>query len=336
MSLGQPLISIFTSEEQELLQKMERQRILLRRKPLLWIVATVILVIGLSITTILIEVEVKYRDKAWPFVVMLLLALFFFGCVAWLTFRFPERDVLSRNYKKLILRRLAPKALSGWAFASSHRLMNEDIKQSGLFKDKANRIAREDYLFGPAGKVVSEVYQIALQAETVLASEGKSGFLIQRETPTNYFYGYFYRVHCPVIFPCSVWVFPKKRKVAGEVDDWVELTEDKYAHNQNRIKFESGDPAFDEKFVVYTDDFSLTLVTAVMNAQRREGLLQFERMFSTACAVSFTTNKVYVMIGCDNDPLDISLHEKIDETLLQKHFEELARMKDVATLVTCL
>jgi hypothetical protein len=327
------LLSFFSPEEQETLSKMETQRILLRRKPMLWIIASIVFIIGMSIVTVIIEVEIKYRDKAWPYVIMIFLALCFFGCVAWLTFMFPERDTISRNYKRLTLRRLAPKALPGWAFASSHRLMNEDIRQSGLFRDKANRIAREDYLFGPAGKVVAEVYQIALQAETILASQGKTGFVLQREIPVNTFYGYFYRIHCPVIYPCNVWVFPKKRKKGGEVDDWAELTEEKYAKNESLFTYETNDVAFQEAFSVYTNDPTGLLFRSVITQQRRENLLQLNELFSTAIAVSYTTNKVFVMIGSEADPLDISLRTPIDEKLLQVHFDELARLKDVAMLV---
>lgn len=333
MSANGSFFSLFTPEEQETIKKLETQRIVLRRKPLLWIISSSVFIIVMGIMAWLIEIE-RYHDKAWPFVVMLIVVLGFFGCVAWLTFKFPERDNLSRRYKRLALRRLAPKVLPGWVFATSHRLMNEDIKKSGLFRDKANRIAREDYLFGPAGKVVAEVYQIALQTEMPVTSQGKGGMIIQRELPTNYFYGYFYRVHCPVIFPCDVWVFPKKRKLAGEVDDWAELTEERYSQSSTRKKFVSGDAAFDEAFSVYTNDPSLAFAGSIMTKTRRENLLQLDRMFSTSCAVSYTTNKVYVMIGYADDPLDISLKREIGEELLKQHSEELARMKDVALLVT--
>lgn len=326
--------SLFSPEEQETLKKLETQRIILRRKPLLWIASSTVFIVVMAIMSYLIEIE-KYSDKAWPFVIMLVVTLGFFGSVAWLTFKFPERENLSRRYKRLMLRRLAPKMLPGWAFATSHRLMNEDIKKSGLFRDKANRIAREDYLFGPVGKVVAEVYQIALQAEMPETRAVKSG-LVPRELPTNYFYGYFYRVHCPVIFPCDVWVFPKERKAAGEVDDWAELTEGKYAQNAARKKFITGDAAFDEKFSVYTNDASLVFAASVITPSRRQNLLQLDRMFATSCAVSYTTNKVYVMIGCPDDPLDMSLKEPIGEALLQRHAEELARMKDVAGLVAAV
>ena len=329
-----PFIPLFSPEEQETIRKLEQQRIILRRKPMLWIISTSIFIVIMGLLAALIEIE-KYGDKAWPFVVMLFVVLGFFGCVAWLTFKFPERENLSRRYKRLMLRRLAPKILPGWVFATSHRLMNEDIKKSGLFRDKANRIAREDYLFGPVGKVVAEVYQITLQTETPVAGQGKSGgMIIQRELPTNYFYGFFYRVHCPVIFPCDVWVFPKQRKISGEVDDWAEVTEEKYAQSSSRKKFVTGDAAFDEKFSVYTNDLSLVFAASIMTSPRRQNLLQLDRMFATSCAVSYTTNKVYVMIGYSDDPLDISLKEEIGEGLLKRHSEELARMKDVAALVS--
>jgi hypothetical protein len=333
MSNGGPYYQLFTAEEQETLKKLETQRIILRRKPLLWIASSSVFISVMAVMGWVIEIE-KYSDKAWPFVVILIVVLGFFGTVAWLTFKFPERENLSRRYKRTALRRLAPKVLPGWVFATSHRLMNEDIRKSGLFRDKANRIAREDYLFGPAGKVVAEVYQIALQTETPVASQGKSGMIIQREQPTNYFYGYFYRVHCPVIFPCDVWVFPKQRKLAGEVDDWAELTEEKYSQSNTRKKFVSGDSEFDERFSVYTNDPSLAFAATIMTKTRRDNLLQLDKIFATSCAVSYTTNKVYVMIGYKSDPLDISLRQEIGESLLKQHAEELARMKDVALLVT--
>jgi hypothetical protein len=245
-----------------------------------------------------------------------------------LSFKFPERDAISWKYKRMMLRRLVPKVLPGWVSSSSHRLMNEDIRRSGLFRDKANRIAREDYLFGPAGKVVAEVYQIELESESNAGSKNLSPY----EIPSNHFYGFFYRVHCPVIFPCDVWVFPKQRKITGEVDDWAEITEEKYATSASRKHITTGDAEFDERFSVYTNGTQHAL--EILTPKRRQNLLQVDRLFSTACAISFTTNKVYAMIGFTSDPLDVMMKKEIGETLLQHHAEELSRMKDVAILIS--
>src|SRR5574337_845792 len=118
MAVNGSLFALFTPEEQDTLKKLDQQRMVLRRKPLLWIISSSVFII--------------------VFVIMLIVTVLFFGSVAWLTFKFPERENLSRRYKRLVLRRLAPKVLPGWVFASSHRLMNDDIKKSGLFRDKAN------------------------------------------------------------------------------------------------------------------------------------------------------------------------------------------------------
>jgi hypothetical protein len=321
------ILEWFSAEEKQALEKLETQRIVLRRKPVLWIVVSTvfILVIGGMIT---IHEMTKYQDAAWPVVIMLIVTLGFFGCVAWLSFKFPERDTISWKYKRLMLRRLVPKILPGWVSSSSHRLMNEDIRKSGLFRDKANRIAREDYLFGPAGKVVAEVYQIALEVDEKNAGIG------MLEMPNNHFYGFFYRVHCPVIFPCDVWVFPRHRKIDGEVDDWAELSEGKYAHNTARKNIKTGDAAFDERFSVYTNDVSR--VMDILSQKKRTNLLEVDRLFSTACAFSYTENKVYTMIGFSDDPLDIHMKKEIGPALLSNHAEELARMKDVAMLVSAM
>lgn len=303
------------------------QRIVLRRKPVLWVLVSTVFIVVIGVMIVIHEMT-KYQDAAWPVVIMLVVTLGFFGCVAWLSFKFPERDTISWKYKRMMLRRLVPKILPGWVSSSSHRLMNEDIRKSGLFRDKANRIAREDYLFGPAGKVVAEVYQIALEVESNSGNDKGIGIL---EMPNNHFYGFFYRVHCPVIFPCDVWVFPRQRKIDGEVDDWAELSEGKYAHSA-RKNIKTGDAEFDEHFSVYTND--VARVMQILTPKRRQNLVEVDRLFSTACAFSYTENKVYAMIGFSNDPLDIHMKKEIGETLLHCHAEELGRMKDVATLVS--
>jgi len=306
------------------------QRVSLRRKPILWIFVVSVFVVTIGIMASIHELT-KYQDAAWPVVVMLIVTLGFFACVAYLSFKFPERDAISWKYKRMMLRRLVPKVLPGWVSSSSHRLMNEDIKKSGLFRDKANRIAREDYLFGPAGKVVAEVYQISLESEFNSSSSKNSG-ISPFEIPSNHFYGFFYRVHCPVIFPCDVWVFPKQRKIDGEVDDWAEITEEKYASSTSRKHITTGDVDFDERFSVYTNGAQHAL--EILTPKRRQNLLQVDRLFSTACAISYTTNKVYAMIGFANDPLDVIMKKEIGETLLHVHAEELSRMKDVAILIS--
>jgi hypothetical protein len=321
------ILDWFSPDEKQALQKLEMQRVVLRRKPVLWVIVSTVFIVVIG-TMIVFHEMTKYQDAAWPVVIMLVVTLGFFGCVAWLSFKFPERDTISWKYKRLMLRRLVPKILPGWVSSSSHRLMNEDIRKSGLFRDKANRIAREDYLFGPAGKVVAEVYQIALEVESNSANDKGMGLL---EIPNNHFYGFFYRVHCPVIFPCDVWVFPRHRKIEGEVDDWAELSEGKYAHSA-RKNIKTGDAEFDEHFSVYTNDVSR--VMDILSMRRRQNLVEVDRLFSTACAFSYTENKVYAMIGFANDPLDIHMKKEIGETLLQCHAEELGRMKDVATLVS--
>lgn len=321
------ILDWFSPDEKQTLQKLEVQRVVLRRKPVLWVIVSTVFVIVLGVMIVFHEMT-KYQDAAWPVVIMLVVTLGFFGCVAWLSFKFPERDNISWKYKRLMLRRLVPKILPGWVSSSSHRLMNEDIRKSGLFRDKANRIAREDYLFGPAGKVVAEVYQIALEVGSTPANDKGLGLM---EIPINHFYGFFYRVHCPVIFPCNVWVFPRHRKIEGEVDDWAELSEGKYAHSA-RKNIKTGDAEFDEHFSVYTND--VARVMDILTIRRRQNLVEVDRLFSTACAFSYTENKVYAMIGFANDPLDIHMKKEIGETLLQGHAEELGRMKDVATLVS--
>lgn len=329
MAIPSSILDWFSTEEKQALQKLERQRIVLRRKPVLWVVVSTIFIIVIGVMVTIHEMT-KYQDAAWPVVIMLVVTLGFFGCVAWLSFKFPERDTISWKYKRMMLRRLVPKILPGWVSSSSHRLMNEDIRKSGLFRDKANRIAREDYLFGPAGKVVAEVYQIALEVDSNEKNKGL-GIL---EVANNHFYGFFYRVHCPVIFPCNLWVFPRQRKIDGEVDDWAELSEGKYAHSSARKNIKTGDAAFDEHFSVYTNDAvrAMDILTPV----RRKNLVEVDRLFSTACAFSYSENKVYAMIGFADDPLDINMKKEIGETLLQRHAEELRRMKDVATLVSSM
>ncbi|HTL81720.1 MAG TPA: DUF3137 domain-containing protein [Bacteroidia bacterium] len=329
MSAQRTYFSLFTEEEQEKLHKLEKQRIILRRKPALWIIASTLFLAVMGIMGGVIEMA-EYGNSVWPYVIMLVAVLGFFGFVAWITFKFPDRDSLSYKYKRMMLRRVVPHILPGWVFASSHRLMNEDIRKSGLFRDKANRIAREDYLFGPAGKVVAEVYQITLQSESSSNRDPRTGAVIQREIPTNHFYGYFYRVHCPVIFPCEVWVFPKKKKASGETDEWALLTDQKYSKAHHIAKFESGDPDFDSRFNVYTTDPKLA--TRIISENRRKSLAEMDRLYASAIAVSYTENKVYVMVGYADDPLDIHLKNEIGEKLLKEHADELSRMKDVALL----
>jgi hypothetical protein len=325
------ILDYFSDEEKQLLRKLESQRVVLRRKPILWILVVCIFIVVIGVMAGIHELQ-KYMDAAWPVVVMLITTLGFFACVAWLSFKFPERDTISWKYKRLMLRKLVPKFLPGWVSSSSHRLMNDDIRKSGLFRDKANRIAREDYLFGPAGKVVAEVYQIALQVESDESRAGKG--LGVMEIPTNHFYGFFYRVHCPVIFPCNAWVFPRHRKIDGEVDDWAEISEGKYAHNASRKKITTGDPEFDGHFSVYTNDPER--IMEILAPKRRKNLIEVDRLFSTACAFSYTENKVYAMIGFSDDPLDINMKKEIGETLLHQHAEELGRMKDVASLISSI
>ncbi|MCX6310259.1 MAG: DUF3137 domain-containing protein [Bacteroidetes bacterium] len=325
------ILELFSEEEKQLLQKLESQRIVLRRKPVLWIL--VISLFG-TITALMAGIHelTQYQDSSWPVVVVLVITLGFFGAVAWLSFKFPERDTISWKYKRMMLRRLVPKFLPGWVSSSSHRLMNEDIRKSGLFRDKANRIAREDYLFGPAGKVVAEVYQIALQTESKDVPEKKGKGIL--DVTSNHFYGFFYRVHCPVIFPCDVWVFPRQRKIESDVDDWAEISHGKYAHSTARKNIKTGDAQFDEHFSVYTSDPSRVLL--ILTDERRKNLVEVDRLFSTACAISYTENKVYAMIGFSDDPLDILMKREIGETLLQHHADELGRMKDVAMLISGL
>ncbi len=308
---------------------MESQRVVLRRKPILWILVVSIYILAIGILAGIHELT-KYQDSTWPIIVMLFFTLGFFGCVAWLSFKFPERESISWKYKRTMLRRLVPKILPGWVSSSSHRLMNEDIRKSGLFRDKANRIAREDYLFGPAGKVVAEVYQIALEVESDGSKSGKGIGVL--DIPSNHFYGFFYRVHCPVIFPCDAWVFPRQRKIESDVDDWAEFSQGKYAHGAARNDFKTGDLEFDEHFSVYTND--PIRVMDILSEKRRKNLVEVDRLFSTACAISYTQNKVYAMIGFSDDPLDINMKKEIGETLLHSHAEELGRMKDVAMLIS--
>ncbi len=330
MAIPSPISDWFSAEEKQALQKLETQRIVLRRKPVLWIVVSAIFIIVVSLMATVHEMT-KYHDASWPVVTMLVVTVGFFGSVAWLSFKFPERENISWKYKRMMLRRLVPKILPGWVSSSSHRLMNEDIRKSGLFRDKANRIAREDYLFGPAGKVVAEVYQIALEVDSHDKNRKGLGIL---EVANNHFYGFFYRVHCPVIFPCNIWVFPRQRKIDGEVDDWAELSEGKYAHSTARKNIKTGDAEFDEHFTVYTSD--VARVMDILTPKRRQNLVEVDRLFSTACAFSYSENKVYAMIGFADDPLDINMKNEIGETLLQRHAKELSRMKDVATLVAAM
>ncbi len=330
MAGPESILDWLSEEERNTLTKLETQRVVLRRKPVLWVlVFSIFGIVTAGMATV--HELTKYQDAAWPVVVVLVVTLGFFGSVAWLSFKFPERDAISWKYKRLMLRRLVPKMLPGWVSSTSHRLMNEDIRKSGLFRDKAKRIAREDYLFGPAGKVVAEVYQVALEVDASFNKEKKLGIL---EGSNNHFYGFFYRVHCPVIFPCDLWVFPRQRKINGDVDDWAELSEGKFAHSAARKNIKTGDAEFDEHYSVYTSDPSR--VMEILTAPRRKNLVEVDRLFSTSCAFSYTENKVYAMIGFSEDPLDINMKKEIGPTLLHCHAEELGRMKDVATLVASM
>ena len=322
------ILSLFSEEEKLLLLKLEKQRIALRRKPFWWafvIGAGVLLIAG----SILIREFKKYENSEWPFLVLLASAFLFFAGVAWIIFNFPDPKDVSWKYKKMMLRRLVPKFLPGWVSATSHRLMNEDIKKSGLFSNKANRIAREDYLFGQSGKVVAEVYQIGLEAPETKRWKGKKS-----EGGANHFYGFFYRVHCPVIFPCDTWIFPLQRKFDLGVDNWAGVSEERYAHNFSRKKIITGDLEFDGLFSVYATNPESVFV--ILTASRRQNLIQVNRLFSAACAFSYTENKVYAMIGFSEDPLDINIKKEIGETLLHCHAEELERMRGVAALISAL
>lgn len=321
MKIYNSLFPRLSPQHQALLSKLERQRKLLSLKTLAWLL---LLPVSLIIGAGLVFLTNLFGE---PVIGAMIGFLLFIVAAMLIHFKFPDADDMNNEYRRTILPLLVRDTLPGWQSASEHRLSLTEIVGTGLFRDRANQVVQEDYFAGPAGNATAKIYEVIIRHRGLRRLPRARGSPGGYEAEvTNRFYGYFFFLSPLPAFSSRCWIFPRERKARGETDDWAKITGEAFAAMEYQHVVATGNPGFDETFIVFSENPSAT--KSFLTDSILKNISDAHTLFPGNCAFSFTGSRLYVMAGFSHDPLDVVKGLRITGELELDHRTELLKMRD--------
>lgn len=317
-----PLFSRVPSGLQPVLTRLERQRKMARSKWIYWVLLLPVSVL-IAVPLIYLFGQIKLEGDADLAAAGGIAGfLFLVGGALWISLRFPDRDDINDQYRKSILPLLVKDALPGWHAVPDHGLGLKEIVNTGLFRDSANQVIREDYFTGPAGKATAKIYEVNIRSNALRkVNTPKSGSFYEREI-TNCFYGYFFFLSPMPDFSSVCWIFPREKK-NWLSDEWIKISQKATAYERSEIK--TGDNHFDSQFSVYAENAAAAL--AFLGTTMQQKLIRASALVPGATAFSFSGKHLYAMTGFPEDPLSITKGLRIPDEIENVHREELKKMR---------
>jgi hypothetical protein len=316
-----PLFDRLSSEHRELLSKLERQRKIVRRKWLAWLLLPLVSVlIGWSLSSFF--GMFGGHDQPYAGAGEMIGFLFLIGGALWISLRFPDADDINNAYRKTILPMLVKDTLPAWSSASDHRLTLAELVNTGLYSDRSNQVLKEDFFTGPAGTRTAKIYEVLVRSNTLRKVRMPKGGSFYERHITNLFYGYFYFLSPFPVFSSRCWIFSRTKK-NGWMDDWIDVSVKNAS--QLHATIQTGDPVFDAMFIVFCEDATATRVRLDANTRRK--LISAAELVPGACGFSFTGTRLYVMNSFPDDPLNAVTKKSIVKEMEAIHRKELDNMR---------
>jgi len=172
-----------------------------------------------------------------------------FGVGAWVFLLIPPKEEIKRKYVSHVLPFLFSQQGIQVNYYSSHDLSMATFLRSGLFHNNYQTMLREDCIQGSASRMQFSMYQVAVQ--TFSRISGRYGNSVR--SATNEFYGWAIHVLIPRVAGTHV-ILPRSKKTSDESDDWLDKTTRNWATNPKCPAQQTGYAAFDEIFVLYSDN----------------------------------------------------------------------------------
>lgn len=321
------LFNRLSPEHRALLRKLERQRKMVRRKWLAWLMLPVVSVlIGWPLIYFfeLFDTDEQSYEAVGGIIGFLILV----GGAVWISLRFPDADEINDAYRKQILPLLVKDTLPAWSSASDHGLSLAELVNTGLYSDRSNQVLKEDFFTGPAGKTTAKIYEVLVRANVLRKVYSPRGGSSYERHVYNSFYGYFYFLSPLPAFSSRCWIFSRKKKNAW-MDDWIDTS----VKNASRLHetIQTNDPEFDAEFVVFCENTAAT--SARLDVRTRRKLLDAAQLVHGACGFSFTGTRLYVMNSFPDDPLNAVTQKNIVEELEVIHRQELDNMRRFVELL---
>lgn len=309
---------------QPLLFRLERQRKMARSKWLYWVLLLpVSLLISITLVNLFGMIKPKLGENIPAAIGGTIGFLFFVGGAVWISLRFPDPDDINDQYRKAILPLLVKDTLPGWHSVPDHGLGLKEIVNTGLFRDRANQVIREDYFTGPAGNATAKIYEVNIRSNALRKIQvPKGGSFYEREITTR-FYGYFFFLSPVAHFSSVCWIFPRNKKTWLS-DDWITVSRKQTDRERDEIK--TGNAEFDAQFFVYAEDAAAT--RELLNATVCQKLIKASGMFPGATAFSFSGKHLYAMCGFPDDPLSVTKGLRIPDEIEEDHRKELKIMRE--------
>lgn len=313
---------------QPVLFRLERQRKMARSKWIYWVLLLPVSIL-ISIPLVYLFGMIKLKgDTSLAAAGGMIGFLFLVGGALWISLRFPDPDDINDQYRKAILPLLVKETLPGWHAVPDHGLGLKEIVNTGLFRDTANQVIREDYFTGPAGKATAKIYEVNIRSNALRrVRTPRSGTFYEREI-TSRFYGYFFFLSPVAHFSSVCWIFPRDKKTWLS-DDWIAISRRQTERERDEIK--TGNAEFDAQFSVFAEDAAAT--RDLLNAPVCQKLIKASAMLPGATAFSFSGKHLYAMCGFPDDPLSVTKGLRIPDEIEEDHRRELKIMRAFAETI---
>lgn len=185
--------------------------------------------------------------------------------------------------------------------ARRHDLSMKVFLEAGLYYEKYSSISRQDCIQGMLHGTAFGMYQVAMQTDSSLyrGAAGSPGASLK----TNQFYGWYIVVDAAPVNGFH-FITTRRRINAGESDDWHKKTVSHWENDQALQRISSGNAAFDEAFLLNSDQPSVLL--SMLSPELQEFFLHLEKTSANSFAISIQRSSVYLLIGHEKADLRIA------------------------------
>ena len=225
------------------------------------------------------------------------------------------------KYKKIVVPSILKEIDPGLAYNPSGCIPKEEFRRSKIFSERADSYVGEDLVFGSYRGIPVRFSELKVQEKQ---TDGKN------KTYHTFFKGVFMVADFNKDFKYSHWVLPDTAEAAfGQVfGNFLQKLNLPGRGHMTRME----DPAFEKKFVVYTEDD--VEARYILSPKLMHAMLMLSERFrkgASRIGFAFMNSNVYIAIPIEGgrDLFEMPLHGELGEATARKTMDELKEILSV-------
>jgi hypothetical protein len=234
-------------------------------------------------------------------------------------FRYRNDDRLFNDYRRKIIPVLLAQISPKYKYAPAGKILAKEFVASGLYYGPLHSLVRKDLILGLFEKAAFSLSYVKAQKQEFIGKSGITG--TANSTMITRFQGLHYVFKVPITFTGKTMIMPIKSTMLKEVDDINTYNLNTRAANVHSKRIQTGNPAFDERFAVFTS-FEKE-ARAFLSEKRMKSIIEVEGLFRNTIALSFYNSFVFMQAHTNQEIFKLDLSKPITTSQVAENYLNL-------------